>query len=521
MRLSCFAALAVLALAAPTRAAETPAVGKIVAADLFKNGLAVVTCEVTLGKAGDYRLDSVPKPVHGTFHIDAGSATVEAAVKVRDVAVPADEAGSGDLQNDLAGKNVLLVLKGATPKSVRGTMLKLKPTKGGEAAARRFLVLQGPAGRVFVDPADVATVEVTEDKGATVTRKRPQLVLTLSGTDKPQTKVTLRYLTHGLSWAPSYRLDISDPKTLKLEQNAVVRNELADLDGTAVRLISGYPNVQYARVRSLLGPNTTLASFFAELDNRYGGFGASVISNSVMSQQVVDNFRSPVSAALGATPTGEGVDLHYQSIGKRTLADGETLSLTVAKGRAEYARIVEWTAGDTRDEYGRYQDRGRSDETEPWDALKFKNPLAFPMTTAPATVVANGGFNGQRTSYWVNAGEEMVLRVEKALSVRTRAVEYEKPTGDRDLVWIGSRQYRRATVEGELSVSNNRKETIQLVIRRKFSGELQKAEGEPKSNLLVEGVYSVNKRQELTWELPLKGGEVKTLKYSYTVLVMN
>ena len=84
MRLSRLAALGVLALAAPSaRAAETPAKGKIVAADLFKNGLAVITCEVTLGKAGDYLLDAVPQPVHGTFHIDAGTAKVEAAVKVR------------------------------------------------------------------------------------------------------------------------------------------------------------------------------------------------------------------------------------------------------------------------------------------------------------------------------------------------------------------------------------------------------------------------------------------------------
>jgi hypothetical protein len=525
MRLSRLALLAGIALAAPTaRSAETPAKGKIVAVDLFKNGLAVLTCEVTLGKAGEYLLDSVPAPVHGTFHLDAGAAKIEAAVKVREVTIPADEAGSGNLQEDLAGKHVTLVLKGATPKSVEGVMLKLKPAKGQDAVPQRFLVLQGGRGRVFVDPADVSSVEVTEDKDATVKRKRPQLVLTLADTDKEQTKVTLRYLTHGLSWAPSYRLDISDPKSLTLEQHAVVKNELADLDGAAVRLISGYPNVQYARVRSLLGPHTTLATFFAELNNRYGGFDADVMSNSVAMQQGMGNFRSLVSTALGATPTGEGVDLHYQPIGKRTLADGETLALTVAKGKADYQRIVEWTVADARDQYGRYQDRGgrgSEEDGEAWDALKFKNPLTFPMSTGPATVVANGAFNGQRTSFWVNPGEETVLRVEKALSVRTRAVENEKPSGDRDLVWIGSQQYRKATVEGEVAVSNNRKEAIQMVIRRKFSGDLLRAEGEPKSNLLVEGVHTINKRNELTWTLPLKGGEEKTLKYSYTVLVLN
>ena len=44
--------LTVFLFAVPARADETPAKGKIVAVDLFKNGLAVVKCEVNLGKPG-------------------------------------------------------------------------------------------------------------------------------------------------------------------------------------------------------------------------------------------------------------------------------------------------------------------------------------------------------------------------------------------------------------------------------------------------------------------------------------
>ena len=193
----------------------------------------------------------------------------------------------------------------------------------------------------------------------------------------------------------------------------------------------------------------------------------------------------------------------------------------MAKGKADYERIVEWVVPDTRDADGRAERHGANAD-DAWDALRFRNPLAFPMTTAPATVTAGGQFNGQRTSYWVNSGEETVLRVEKALSVRTRAIENEQLTKDgsgREIVWVGGRQYRRTTVEGELAVSNHRKETISLLIRRRFSGELISADGDPKRQLREEGVYSVNRRQELVWAMPLKGGEEKALKYSYTVLV--
>jgi hypothetical protein len=278
--------------------------------------------------------------------------------------------------------------------------------------------------------------------------------------------------------------------------------------------------VQYAHVRSPLSPHTGWTSFFAELA---GGARREidVLGNSIVSQQMVTfNARSAHGLALGATPTGEGVDLHYQSIGKRTLADGDALAVTVAKGKSEYERIVEWLVPDTRDAYGRLEGQNATDDV--WDALRFKNPLSFPMTTGPAMVTANGQFNGQRTSYWVNSGEETILRVEKALSVRTRATENEQLNKDgssRDLIWIGGRQYRRTIVEGELAVSNHRKETVSVLIRRRFSGELVQADGDPKRQLREEGVYSINKRQELIWTLPLKGGEEKKLKYTYTVLV--
>jgi len=77
----------------PAVAADTPVKSKISGVDLFKNGLAIVKREVTLGKPGTYDLDDVPQPVHGTFWIDS-TGTVDVVVKMRDVAVPASAGGS-------------------------------------------------------------------------------------------------------------------------------------------------------------------------------------------------------------------------------------------------------------------------------------------------------------------------------------------------------------------------------------------------------------------------------------------
>src|SRR5262249_2725958 len=117
------------------------------------------------------------------------------------------------------------------------------------AQPARFLVLQTAKGRAYLEASEIAYVEA-EGADEKIKRRQPRLLLTIGETDKAQNKVFISYLTRGLSWAASYRVDITDPKTLILEQHAVIKNELADLDGAEIKLISGFPSVQFAHVTS-------------------------------------------------------------------------------------------------------------------------------------------------------------------------------------------------------------------------------------------------------------------------------
>jgi len=250
------------------------------------------------------------------------------------------------------------------------------------------------------------------------------------------------------------------------------------------------------------------------------------MGNRAITQQAV-RFNEPAPGGgldLSAIPTGDGVDLHYQDIGSISLLKGESLAVQTALARAPYNRIVEWNVPDTRGQYGTYsgreeanQDAEKFDNTA-WDAIRFRNPLSFPMTTAPAIVVDGEHFNGQRLSYWVNRGEMTTLRVTKALSVRTRHTEQEV-TGKRKDIYIGGDRYYRATVESELRANNHRTEEVSMVIRRRFSGKLIKADRKPKCTLGQEGIFSVNHSNECAWSLKLKPGQDVKIKYRYSVLV--
>lgn len=519
---------------------EMPAESRVVSVGMFKNGLAVVKRAVTVPAEGTYRLADVPEPVHGTFWIES-DASVETRVTSRDVEVPVRSEPGVNLQDDLAGKEVVIHFRDGTVPPVSGTVLKAAPATGADAWDRayqrdrgyywqrrqapsgqgRFLILATAKGRTYVDASMIAFAQV-ENGGATVTRRRPVLLFTVGQVRNKPATIVVTYLTKGIAWAPSYRLDITDPKTLTIHQKAVIKNELEDIEQAELYLISGFPSVQFSHVTFPLALSTSWANFFQELGRRIRpGQDIALVSQ----QDVMMNVAAPAGGIdVSAVPTGEGPDVHYQPIGKRTLAEGDALALDVASAQAPYERIVEWLVPDTRHADGRYvRENERNENPEKyqdaaWDALRFKNPLPFPMTTGVAVTVANGRFQGQRMSYWANVGEQATVHITKALSIRTRSVEHEQE-GTREIVWIGGDDYRKTAVKGQLSVSNHRNENVKLVIRRRFSGDLLEAEGEPRCELCEEGAWSVNKRNELTWTITLEPGQEQTLTYEYTVLV--
>lgn len=522
---------------------EKPASSKVVSVALFKNGLAVVKRHVTLDGPGTYRLTDVPEPVHGTFWIESNGA-IEVRVENRDSKAETPSPLGQNLQDELAGLKVTLQSR-STKSPITGVVVK--PVKKEAPASEvltppeysgyrptpepssRFLILKTEKGISYVDLGDIVSLEAEgQPQADTRTVKKPVLLLIAEKAGPVQ----ISYLAHGLSWAPSYKVDLTNPKTLSIEQQAVIRNELGDLVDSDVSIISGYPSVQFSHVVSPLAATQTWTAFFQQLNGR--GV-SSQFDNGMVTQNAAYNMRAGggASAPVVAPNVGDTIDLIYHSIGKRTLKKGSAVALSVGKADADYERIVDWTIPDNRDEWGnptanngRRVDpsTGEPLQDDVWDALKFKNPLAFPMTTAPAMVTSAGKFNGQRQVFWTNKGEEATLRVNKALSIRARHVEYENQQGapgnaERDVTYIGGRRFRKVTVNGELRLCNHRAADAKLIIKRQFSGDYLKGDADPKIDLREEGVWTVNKRNELTWTITLKPNEERVVKYQYTVLI--
>jgi hypothetical protein len=503
--------LAVAALLLPLSAAETPVAPRVESVGLFKNGVAVVRASFEAKAAGSYRWDDLPRSIHGSFWVESDGA-VSVLATTRMAEEPA-AAATGNLQRDLAGQAVTVRFKdtgGGRDPVLTGKVWALPETPSPPVRDNSFFTPLDPWGRVVATagvnaPATTGGFLVLEDEGggrqfldlATIAS------VALAGPATPRDgRVRVSYLARGLAWAPAYRMDLATDGKLAIRRSATVRNELLDLAGTEVELISGFPNIGFSHVDTPLWGGASLTAFFQQLGQQPGS------AAPVASQQLVMyNSMSPATASLPDFQEGgaAGDDLHHESIGTRSLRPGE--------------RVVEWVVADPRDGYGRYQQaHGARTDEEPWDALKFTNPFKFPLTTAPVLITEGGRFRGQSLGQWVNPGQSTCLRVTKALSLQLRSAEHEEE-GQRETVWIAGNDFRRTSVKATLELRNFRNREVTLDIRAGFSGEMLEADGKPATRLRTDGVTSVNPRRELTWPVKLAAGEEKTLAYRYSVLV--
>jgi hypothetical protein len=528
-------------LAADSLAQETPVTPTIESVGLFKNGLSVVRASFEAKSPGAYIWMDPPRCVHGTFLVESESdLSLRSGSRIVEEKAERDQP-TGVLQTDLAGQTVRVRMR--IPQSgeaeITGRVWQMpalppSPKQWSTAIAGEgyelnrgisgamptppvttgnYLVIEAEQKRVYVDIGQIASVEVM---GAAPDRKRlvdkPVMIFNAAKAGI----VRISYLTRGASWVPSYHVDLSDPKTLRLKQSALVRNELQPWKNAELQLISGFPNVRFGHVDSPLWPGTTLTNFFSQIARNPN------VAGGAATQQIAYNSRA-VEAVIPEMPAdgSQSEDLHFESIGPRDLVPGETLSMEVANGSAPYERVVEWTSPDNRTEYGHYQRNERQTENEEaWDAILFQNPLKFPMTTAAATVTEKGQFRGQTMSQWTNPGQRACLQITKALSVQVDRQEIEEP-GKRESIAIGGYTYYRATVKGTLTMRNYRAQPTIMLSRARFSGDLVSADEKPADTLRKDGVFSINPRHELEWKLNLAAGEEKVLKFNYSVLVRN
>ena len=416
--------------------------------------------------------------------------------------------------------------------------------------AGRLALVQTSDGVVSLDTSNIRQATVVGDKPSSSIAKKSTSWEIVAHLKQPAagSLLTASYLAKGITWAPSYVVDISDSKKAVISAKAEVINEAENLAGVHLDLISGFPNLQFANVVSPMAGKDSLAGFLSSLANGSSPQGSAVMSNVMAQSQSGGGYMRRSYDESGVMPqymtpaAGQSIeDLFLYPVEQVSLKKGETGYYPLFSAKVPYTQIYTWEIPDyinQEDQYGNPQREGKETQEVVWHSIRLTNSTKIPWTTAPAQTVKANQLLGQDTLTYTSSTAETKLRITRAMGIKAEQNEYETKRKQSALEMYGS-YFDKVSLEGKLRIINYKSEAVNVEITKILSGEVTQSTPEavkvgvinnpsaeiarstpgPSIKKLARGLSRMNPVNELTWSFTLKPGEEKEITYTYDALI--
>ncbi|MBQ7556356.1 DUF4139 domain-containing protein [bacterium] len=551
----------------------------VVSLEFFKSGLTIVRRQVTPPE-GDKPLyfSGDINPAYGTFWI-MGDEKISIAAKLEDVRtnrnesldyLPYSERFKGEkgrvwFTSDMPDLDSALKWIGSEEGAEQFLYLPEQKEARGAKTYSVTGVIEGNVGNDLLvrlpnkSAVKIPTASITMVSGKE--KERPQYLKTklwqVMGATKP---FEFEYLTDGMAWAASYRLELDRDGKAYLSMAADVRNHLEKVENADITLVAGQPNVEFMATPSLLDLKVSVQGFFLglngggetdsakdlrkkvffssrnniyELPAHFGkrkesapAAGAMARETAVADEEdmeVVEDMPMQVSEGFASTDKEQGSDVSYVSVGKHSMDKDSTTHIPVGTSEVEIERKAEWKIEARRYNNGRLvPSLEESGVQNLWDILSFKNPFAFPMTAGAMEVTEGGHIYSQSMRKWVNPGQKVTMNLTKALSL-TAKIEEEvdkkaKVSKRRKKVNGENVEGYEKKINGKLTINNYRGSDAKLKIFLNVCGDFDKfpiPEDKLVSSKDNEG--EMNAERERVWEMEIPAKGEATFEYTYRV----
>ncbi len=530
---------------------------------LFKNGLAFFTRQGDLPKkAGPVEIGPLPAASHGTFWLGwSPQARIEnLATEPVDVMEGRLAVTIPELLKANVGKRVRLEFASEFRAALQG-VLKSFPEAADREPVNPYMtnpirpdtptpglvIIETADGTVAIHPNSVDRIVFLQAAQTTVSDEFQRMAVrgTLA---KPvrNGSVSVHYLAKGMTWAPSYLIDVTDPEKATLTAKAAILNDIEDMENVQVDLVTGFPYMEFGEIISPLAKKEDLAEFLNAL-----GTGASSGRGhgrySAITAQTMSNVAGPAGAAgaagrrgdagapampdYGTAESGEAVgDLFFYPVENVALKRGATGYYPLFTERVDYRHIYQWDIPDYLDAwyYWRYPYYGRRDDDQEqsqivWHSVRLANSTEMPWTTAPAMTSEDGRLLGQSTLTYTPPDEDVMVKITQALGIRAAHEELEVNNEVNAMTHRGYK-FDRLTTETTLTVRSHLKEPVTISITKHMTGTLKSANIEAEVKKLAMPVHShwtwhLNPHSKLIWEVEIQPDEELIIKYTREALV--
>lgn len=504
---------------------------RVVSVSMFKNGYAFVTREIPITD-NSAKVVEVPQTSLGSLWFWTNEGQVESVTGV-------DDKSQGILKVPISQeKDILMENVG---KKFRLNLI-VKEEKDGKKTDRRWSVegiLKSYSNLLLAIETSEGTEFIDLDKIESVVAKDPNVVLSRDSkydvhshyyrilTKNNAKSVMMMSLERGMTWAPGYAIDLSSPDKLVFTAKSTVLNDLLDFSDAKLRLITGFPNIQF---QGILDPLTSGMSVDDWLRSISGG--------------VPGGFANGGGQALGGGGFGGGRAGEFTRAPAAKAADGldrvsfdpTDNSLVIANAAGEQLEDlffydlekVSLKKGSRSYQY-LYQFETPYKRTYSWDGvkgspifnkIKFKNMTGKPISTAAASMFKKGEVVGQGMMNYTAANTEAELTVSRSLDFTTDsntelidraigAMKDKKGVPTMDLI----------TYETELEVTNPKAEEVSFQIKLPIQGEVVRTEPKAENEMSKTGIKGQNPSNSLKWEFKLESGKSAKFTVRYKVYV--
>lgn len=495
-------------------------------AALFKNGFAVLFRTIDIPASGDYWLEKVPEASLGTLWF-----TTTGGAKLREVVATSQTKASkpniASIEQLLAaniGKTVRLGL-------LAGDAVTTKKVVGKLVSVSHEMVMVDTGREVVAIPGAMITSVAAASGSLNLTQKGQNVTRGLRFKVDGAGKVLMISLERGLTWAPNYAIDITDPKVLRLTAKCTILNDLEDLHDIEARFVTGFPNLPYAFAPDPLTSAPSVSQFVSTINQigapgmggpggMAGGFGG----GGMLTQNAAGRVEArDFAGAMPSTGIGgdEQEDLFFYRQPNVSLKQGDRSYIILFEAKAEnYKHLYTWDIDDVVQNDVQYQPVAVDQTPDVWHSLKFKNNAGQPLTTGVATTYKNSELLGQDILKYTSRGDEAEVRITKAMDVRAESNE-EETDRQRGALQLNNRPvYDLVTLKGTLVMQNLKSEPVDVKVTKNLTGEVLSSEGDPKVTKTAKRLSAINPHARLEWLKTIEPGKTLTLTYQYKVYVV-
>jgi len=301
-------------------------------------------------------------------------------------------------------------------------------------------------------------------------------------------QANLTYVTSGLGWAPSYKIDLDiKKKVAKLMMKSVIINDAEDINAEELVCAAGLPVMKYGHVFDPLISRNDVHKFISELHSHH-------ISTVNQEER---------SISRGQTSRSSNSDFIYYKFKNVTINKNNRISLPVLESDINYTDVYHCHITER-------EERNQENLPKVWHAIKLNNNTRIPWTSGTIMITENGNFIGHTSITRNPIGGDALVDIAEALDIK---ISFTKTTQEVD------RSTKNFLGTDQASIFNSTEEEIKVFLTRDFYGKPISSEGNAAITTEHELGTNLNFKNTICWEIFLQPGETKQIKQTYSFVL--